>query len=110
MSGINAKGLVVSIPDAYELATSTPTTAHMGQMGEAIKAAAAEDCEPFHRASMGRQLRYQGSFCVDRRSIFRSYIDGAGLSVGDLHFSQGDGEITFCGAIEEWPAGFAWSN
>ena len=23
-----------------------------------------------------------------------------GLSVGDLHFSQGDGEITFCGAIE----------
>ena len=22
------------------------------------------------------------------------------LSVGDLHFSQGDGEITFCGAIE----------
>jgi len=23
---------------------------------------------------------------------------------GDLHFSQGDGEITFCGAIE-WPAG-----
>ncbi len=25
---------------------------------------------------------------------------GAGLSVGDLHFSQGDGEITFCGAIE----------
>jgi len=27
-------------------------------------------------------------------------VDGAGLSVGDLHFSQGDGEITFCGAIE----------
>ena len=23
-----------------------------------------------------------------------------GLSMGDLHFSQGDGEITFCGAIE----------
>src|SRR5271157_2705661 len=28
------------------------------------------------------------------------FIDGANLSVGDLHFSQGDGEITFCGAIE----------
>ena len=28
------------------------------------------------------------------------YVDGANLSVGDLHFSQGDGEITFCGAIE----------
>jgi formamidase len=31
---------------------------------------------------------------------FPVYQDGAGLSVGDLHFSQGDGEITFCGAIE----------
>jgi formamidase len=27
-------------------------------------------------------------------------VPGANLSVGDLHFSQGDGEITFCGAIE----------
>ncbi len=32
--------------------------------------------------------------------FFPVYVDGAGLSVGDLHFSQGDGEITFCGAIE----------
>src|SRR5690606_38167652 len=28
------------------------------------------------------------------------FIPGANLSVGDLHFCQGDGEITFCGAIE----------
>jgi pyruvate/2-oxoacid:ferredoxin oxidoreductase beta subunit len=28
------------------------------------------------------------------------YVEGAKLSMGDLHFSQGDGEITFCGAIE----------
>ena len=28
------------------------------------------------------------------------YIPGANLSVGDLHFSQGDGEISFCGGIE----------
>ena len=28
------------------------------------------------------------------------FVDGANLSMGDLHFSQGDGEITFCGAIE----------
>ncbi|MFO6418902.1 formamidase [Hylemonella sp. W303a] len=34
------------------------------------------------------------------RIFFPVYVDGAGLSVGDLHFSQGDGEITFCGAIE----------
>ena len=28
------------------------------------------------------------------------FVPGANLSMGDLHFSQGDGEITFCGAIE----------
>lgn len=27
-------------------------------------------------------------------------MPGAKFSVGDLHFSQGDGEISFCGAIE----------
>jgi formamidase len=27
-------------------------------------------------------------------------VGGAKFSVGDLHFSQGDGEISFCGAIE----------
>lgn len=31
---------------------------------------------------------------------FPVYVEGAKLSVGDLHFSQGDGEITFCGGIE----------
>ncbi|KAK9472265.1 Acetamidase/Formamidase [Dipodascopsis tothii] len=34
------------------------------------------------------------------KSYLPVYVDGAGLSVGDLHFSQGDGEISFCGAIE----------
>jgi formamidase len=34
------------------------------------------------------------------RIYFPVYVPGAGLSMGDLHFSQGDGEITFCGAIE----------
>jgi len=28
------------------------------------------------------------------------FVEGGKLSAGDLHFSQGDGEITFCGAIE----------
>lgn len=28
------------------------------------------------------------------------FVDDAKLSVGDLHFSQGDGEISFCGGIE----------
>ena len=34
------------------------------------------------------------------RVFYPVYVDGGNLSVGDLHFSQGDGEITFCGAIE----------
>ena len=28
------------------------------------------------------------------------HVPGAKFSVGDLHFSQGDGEVSFCGAIE----------
>lgn len=31
---------------------------------------------------------------------FPVYVKGAKLSMGDIHFSQGDGEISFCGAIE----------
>ena len=34
------------------------------------------------------------------RIYFPVYVEGAKLSMGDLHFSQGDGEISFCGAIE----------
>jgi len=34
------------------------------------------------------------------RCYFPVFIEGANFSVGDLHFSQGDGEMSFCGAIE----------
>lgn len=34
------------------------------------------------------------------RAYLPVYVKGGNLSMGDLHFSQGDGEITFCGAIE----------
>ncbi len=34
------------------------------------------------------------------RVFYPVYVSGANFSVGDLHFSQGDGEITFCGGIE----------
>lgn len=34
------------------------------------------------------------------KTYFPVHVAGAKFSVGDLHFSQGDGEITFCGAIE----------
>jgi formamidase len=34
------------------------------------------------------------------RIYFPVYVKGGKLSMGDIHFSQGDGEISFCGAIE----------
>lgn len=40
------------------------------------------------------------NFTKGSRVFYPVYVKGGNLSVGDLHFSQGDGEITFCGAIE----------
>ena len=34
------------------------------------------------------------------RIFYPVYVDGGMLSVGDLHYCQGDGEVTLCGAIE----------
>ncbi|MCP1357817.1 formamidase [Aneurinibacillus migulanus] len=34
------------------------------------------------------------------RIYFPVFVKGGKLSLGDIHFSQGDGEITFCGGIE----------
>eukprot|EP00891_Asterochloris_glomerata_P005680 jgi/Astpho2/5680/fgenesh1_pm.00079_%23_49_t len=31
---------------------------------------------------------------------FPVFLEGANLSMGDMHFSQGDGEVSFCGGIE----------
>jgi formamidase len=40
------------------------------------------------------------NFTRGSRVYYPVFVDGGKLSGGDLHFSQGDGEITFCGAIE----------
>lgn len=40
------------------------------------------------------------NFTAGTRVFYPVFVKGAKLSFGDLHFSQGDGEITFCGAIE----------
>jgi formamidase len=40
------------------------------------------------------------NFTAGTRVFYPVFVPGANLSFGDLHFSQGDGEITFCGAIE----------
>lgn len=75
-------------------------TAHMGRLkGDARDKAAAE-------AARTVPPREHGGNCdikdLSRGSkvYFPVYVPGGGLSMGDLHFSQGDGEITFCGAIE----------
>ena len=40
------------------------------------------------------------NFTRGSRVFYPVHVPGAKFSGGDLHFSQGDGEITFCGAIE----------
>ena len=40
------------------------------------------------------------NFTRGSRVFYPVHVPGALFSGGDLHFSQGDGEITFCGAIE----------
>lgn len=37
---------------------------------------------------------------IGSRVFYPVYVPGANFSIGDLHFAQGDGEISFCGAVE----------
>ncbi len=76
------------------------TTALMGQLkGDAAKDAG----QVAARTVPGRE---HGGNCDIKnlsrgsRVYFPVYVKGGGLSMGDIHWSQGDGEITFCGAIE----------
>ena len=75
-------------------------TAHMGRLtGEAKARAAAEAARTVPPREHGGNCDIK-DLSRGAKVFFPVYVDGAGLSVGDLHFSQGDGEITFCGAIE----------
>ena len=75
-------------------------TAHMGQLqGELRERAAAEGARTVPPREHGGNCDIK-DLSRGSRVYFPVYVNGAGLSVGDLHFSQGDGEITFCGAIE----------
>lgn len=96
------KGLYDTEPDRVPALATLPyaATAHMGKMSADEKAAAAAE------GARTVPPREHGGNCdikdLSRGSkiYFPVYVKGGGLSVGDLHFSQGDGEITFCGAIE----------
>ncbi|EYC50451.1 formamidase [Hylemonella gracilis str. Niagara R] len=75
-------------------------TAHLGQLkGDAAKKVAAEGARTVPPREHGGNCDIK-DLSRGSKIYFPVYVDGAGLSVGDLHFSQGDGEITFCGAIE----------
>jgi formamidase len=75
-------------------------TAHMGRMkGSAREAAAATGARTVPPREHGGNCDIK-DLSRGAKVYFPVYVEGAGLSMGDLHFSQGDGEITFCGAIE----------
>ncbi len=75
-------------------------TAHMGQLkGEARDKAAAEGARTVPPREHGGNCDIK-DLSRGAKVYFPVYVPGGGLSMGDIHFSQGDGEITFCGAIE----------
>ena len=75
-------------------------TAMMGQMtGPAAEAAAKEAWRTVSPREHGGNCDIK-NLSRGARVYLPVYVKDGGLSLGDLHFSQGDGEITFCGAIE----------
>ncbi|KAI0018159.1 formamidase [Xylariomycetidae sp. FL0641] len=78
-----------------------PTSCHAGSADAAVKEKVGKEGA---RTIPGRPEH--GGNC-DIKNLSRGskvylpiHVPGAKFSVGDLHFSQGDGEISFCGAIE----------
>lgn len=94
--------LLATDPDRVPTLANMPyaPTAHMGKMqGDAKDKAAAEGARTVPPREHGGNCDIK-DLSRGCRIYFPVYVDGGGLSMGDLHFSQGDGEITFCGAIE----------
>jgi formamidase len=70
-----------------------------GLKGSAFEEAAAEAARTVPPREHGGNCDIK-NLSRGSKIYFPVYVDGAKLSMGDIHFSQGDGEITFCGAIE----------
>ena len=95
-------GLVATDPERVPPLAALPyaETAVMGRMSPDAAADAAKE------AARTVPPREHGGNCDIKnlsrgsRVFFPVYVKDGGLSMGDIHFSQGDGEITFCGAIE----------
>jgi len=95
-------GLVATDPERVPPLAALPyeETAVMGRMkpddaAEAAKEGARTVPPREHGGNCDIKNLSRGS-----RVFFPVYVKDGGLSMGDIHFSQGDGEITFCGAIE----------
>ncbi len=96
------KALFDTDPDRIPALATLPyaDTAHMGKLsGEDRDKAAAEGARTVPPREHGGNCDIK-DLSRGSKVYFPVYVDGGGLSMGDLHFSQGDGEITFCGAIE----------
>ena len=121
-AGLIHPGLIGCLPDPKMLATwneretaliaTNPTrvpglanppfapTAHAGQAKGDVKAKiGAEGARTVPPREHGGNCDIK-DLSRGSKIYFPVYVPGGGLSMGDLHFSQGDGEITFCGAIE----------
>ena len=94
--------LIATNPGRVPPLAAPPQAEHalMGNMAGAAATGAAEE------AARTVPPREHGGNCDIKnlsrgsRIFFPTYQKGGGLSMGDIHWSQGDGEITFCGAIE----------
>ena len=96
------KELYDTDPDRVPALTTLPyaPTAHMGRMtGTERDNAAAEGARTVPPREHGGNCDIK-NLTRGSKVYFPVYVKDGGLSMGDLHFSQGDGEITFCGAIE----------
>ena len=77
-----------------------PEDAILGSLsGDAFSRAAAEGARTAPPRENGGNQDIK-NLTKGTRVFYPVFVPGANLSFGDLHFSQGDGEITFCGAIE----------
>lgn len=77
-----------------------PPTAFLGGLkGDAFDRAAKEACRTVPPREHGGNTDIK-NISIGSRIFFPVFVEGALFAMGDLHFSQGDGEISFCGAIE----------
>lgn len=94
--------LIATDPNRVPPLAAPPTPEHalMGQMtGSAAEAAAKVAWRTVPPREHGGNCDIK-NLSRGSRVYFPVYVKGGGLSMGDIHWSQGDGEITFCGAIE----------